>query len=105
MVAWTPRQRRSKKTTTGDAPTRTALATVMLLTLVGAAHAQSCGELRFERNKVFKRAGYCFHTSDMIRAFGNAGCMYDNEAEVPLSDEGRQEVAEIVRMEREARCR
>ena len=41
----------------------------------------------------------------MIRAFGNAGCMYDNEADVPLSEKGRQQVAEITRMEREAGCR
>ncbi len=84
---------------------RIALATLTLLMLAGAAEAQSCGELRYERNKVYKRAGYCFHTPDMIRAFGNAGCMYDNEADVPLSEEGRQEVAKITRMEREAGCR
>ena len=106
---------------------RTVLATLTLLSLVGlaivglpivglpivglsliaAARAQgpSCGELRFERNRLYKRAGYCFKTADMIRTFGNAGCLYDNEGEVPLSEEGRREVASIVRMEREMGCR
>ena len=88
---------------------RTGMATLTLLSLVGlslggVAQAQgpSCGELRYERNRLYKRAGYCFKTADMIRAFG---CLYDNEAEVPLSNEGRREVASIVQMEREMGCR
>ena len=77
--------------------------------LVGAsvlpAYAQSCGDLWYERNAIYKDAGYCFKTSRGIRAFGNAGCQYDNMNDVPLSANSRARVAEIVRMERDYGCR
>jgi YARHG domain len=37
------------------------------------------------RNSIFKAAGFCFKTSRGIGAFGNAGCLYDNEYDVPSS--------------------
>ena len=44
--------------------------------LVGAeAQAQSCGELWYERNSIYKAAGYCSRTQRAISAFGNAGCV------------------------------
>ena len=77
--------------------------------LVGAsvipAHAQSCGDLWYERNAIYKDAGYCFNTPRGIRTFGNAGCQYDNVNDVPLSANSRARVAEIVRMERMYGCR
>ncbi len=77
--------------------------------LVGAsalpAYAQSCGDLWYERNAIYKDAGYCFNTQRGIRAFGNAGCQYDNVNDVPLSANSRARVAEIVRMERAYGCR
>jgi hypothetical protein len=50
------------------------------------AVAQSCQELYAQRNAIFKGAGYCFGTPRGIRHFGNAGCQYDRQADVPLSD-------------------
>ncbi|WP_244424050.1 YARHG domain-containing protein [Methylobacterium sp. GXF4] len=43
-----------------------------------------CEELWSERNAIFKAAGYCFRTPQAIQAFGNAGCQFDDEADVPL---------------------
>jgi len=64
----------------------------------------SCSELWYERNNIFKDAGYCFKTPRAIRTFGNAGCAYDSESDVPLSDRDRQRVNAIQRIEREKGC-
>ncbi|MGU3360350.1 YARHG domain-containing protein [Methylobacterium sp. M6A4_1b] len=69
----------------------------------GAA-ASSCEELWTERNAIFKAAGYCFRTPQAIRAFGNAGCQHDNEADVPLSAREREQVAGIRISERSLGC-
>jgi hypothetical protein len=68
------------------------------------AQAQSCQALWVERNSYFKEYGYCFKTSRAIRYFGNAGCSYDSEADVPLPRGIRRRVAEISRMERALGC-
>jgi hypothetical protein len=64
----------------------------------------SCSELWYERNSIFKDAGYCFKTPRAIRTFGNAGCSYDSEYDLPLSDRDRQRVNAIKRIEREKGC-
>jgi len=64
----------------------------------------SCSELWYERNNIFKDAGYCFKTPRAIRTFGNAGCAYDSEYDVPLSERDRQRVNAIKRIEREKGC-
>ncbi|WP_342148027.1 YARHG domain-containing protein [Methylorubrum sp. SB2] len=69
-----------------------------------AAAAFPCDELWGERNAIYKDAGYCFRTDRAIRAFGNAGCKYDDIADVPLSARQRATVADIVRQERENGC-
>lgn len=67
--------------------------------------AQSlCDELWGERNAVYKEAGYCFKTARAIEAFGNAGCRFDDLADVPLSARDRAKVAQIQREERERGC-
>lgn len=73
----------------------------------GPARAQAgfCRDLWYRRNAAYKEAGYCFRTADAIRAFGNAGCQYDDMASVPLSPGARRMVADIVEQEREAGCR
>src|SRR6266571_3665323 len=49
------------------------------------ARAQgSCEQLWVERNTIFKARGYCFKTPRAISYFGNAGCLYDDEAALPL---------------------
>lgn len=70
----------------------------------GLAAQDSCGDLWYERNGIYKDAGYCFRTAQAIRAFGNAGCMYDNQADVPLSARDRARIADIVRLERNRGC-
>ncbi len=91
---------------------RIALATVALsiaiatgIVSAGSASAQTCDQLWYERNSVFKGAGYCFKTPRAISAFGNAGCMYDVEGALPLSPDQRERVAYLIRMEQEYGCR
>jgi len=80
-------------------------ATVIPILAVSDAQAQSCGELWYRRNSIYRGAGYCFKTARAIRAFGNAGCSYDSEYSLPLSSNQRRIVAQIVREERELGCR
>ncbi len=81
------------------------VACLLVLTMPGAARAAfPCDELWAERNAVYKDAGYCFKTARAIRAFGNAGCTYDDVADVPLSSRDRAKVADIEAQERRNRC-
>ncbi len=68
------------------------------------AAAQSCEDLWYERNQIYKNAGYCFRTQRGIAAFGNAGCLYDRQEDVPLSAGERRRVSDIVRLERRYGC-
>ena len=79
--------------------------TVLAGLSAGPARAEfPCDGLWAERNAVYKEAGYCFRTARAIRAFGNAGCRYDDIADVPLSARDRAKVAEIQRAERANGC-
>jgi hypothetical protein len=64
----------------------------------------SCDDLWYERNATFKAAGYCFRSSRGIRTFGNAGCQFDDEADVPLSARQRERVAQIRGTEQRLGC-
>lgn len=68
------------------------------------AQAQSCEDLWFARNEIYKAQGYCFRTQRGIAAFGNAGCVYDDVNEVPLSAVQRRDIAAIQREERARGC-
>ena len=68
------------------------------------ASAQTCQSLWVERNSYYKNAGYCFKTARAISYFGNAGCRYNNEANVPLSAAARARIDEITRIERRYGC-
>ena len=84
---------------------RFALVYLAAALLPGPAFAAfPCDELWGERNAVYKEAGYCFRTPRGIKAFGNAGCRYDEIADVPLSARDRAKVADIQRQERENGC-
>ena len=72
---------------------------------ISAAQAQSCQELWVARNSIFKAYGYCFKTARAIRYFGNAGCQYDDERDLPMSRAERAEVDRVVRRERALGCR
>ncbi len=85
-----------------------ALTTLIASAALGAnlslAQAQSCQSLWVERNSYYKEAGYCFRTARAIRYFGNAGCSYDREADVPLTRAQRARIGEIMRLERRLGC-
>jgi len=84
---------------------RSAAITALILGVdVSTAYAQSCSDLWVQRNSIYKRAGYCFKTSRAISYFGNAGCLYDDEARLPLSPAERSRIASIVGMERRLGC-
>ena len=68
------------------------------------ANAQSCQDLWVERNSYYKEGGYCFKTPRAISYFGNAGCRYDDERDVPLSPGIRARIEEIKRQERRFGC-
>jgi hypothetical protein len=86
----------------------TAVAALLAAATLGAtasvASAQSCADLWVERNTYYKQAGYCFKTRRAIDYFGNGGCAYDNERDVPLSSAVRARINQIVAQERAYRC-
>jgi hypothetical protein len=93
---------------------RTILITTFLAALtistglsVSQANAQGnvCFRLWVARNSIYKANGYCFKTARAISYFGNAGCRYDYEADVPMSPYDRERVADIQAEERALGCR
>lgn len=86
----------------------TTLASLGLLAGLAAmpapALAETCDDLWYARNEIYKAQGYCFRTRRGIEAFGNAGCQYDNVEDVPLSNSQRRTIAELQREERARRC-
>lgn len=74
-----------------------------LILLPSLAQA-SCSSLWYERNGIYKNAGYCFKTSRAIRAFGNAGCSFDNINDLPLSTRQHAILRDIVAQERRMGC-
>ena len=82
-------------------------AAIMASAAVAPAHAQGdvCFQLWVARNSIYKDAGYCFKTQQGISYFGNADCMYDSEATVPLSRGDRGRISNIQARERQYGCR
>jgi hypothetical protein len=81
------------------------LLSAVIVVAAGPAFAQStCEQLWYSRNAIFKEAGYCFKSTRAIRTFGNAGCQFDEQEDVPLSNRQRQDVNDIQRAERALRC-
>lgn len=85
---------------------RCLIATSCALALLAppAWAAFPCDELWAERNATYKDAGYCFRTPRAIAAFGNAGCRFDEIADVPLSARDRAKIADIQRQESANNC-
>jgi hypothetical protein len=78
----------------------------LLLPGVQPASAQdACQSLWVARNSIYRSAGYCFKTARAIRYFGNSGCSYDNEADLPLSRGQQARVQRIIAEERAYGCR
>jgi hypothetical protein len=85
------------------------LASILALGATASAQAQVapgdyCGLLWFQRNSLFKQAGYCFKTAKAIRQFGNAGCQYDDINDVPLSARDRKTIDTLQNLERQHNC-
>jgi hypothetical protein len=68
------------------------------------AQQGSCESLWIARNSIYKARGYCFKTTRAINYFGNAGCIYDNEDAVPLTQADRAAIAGIQAQERALGC-
>ena len=82
-----------------------ALAVATTFAAIDAAYAQpqSCDQLWYERNSIYKAAGYCFQTERAIRTFGNAGCRYDSEAALSLTQQQAERIAAIIHEEQYCR--
>ena len=64
----------------------------------------SCQVLWEVRNIIFKERGYCFGTAKAVKAFGNAGCLYDDVASVPRNDFERANISVIDKVESSKGC-
>jgi hypothetical protein len=81
------------------------LLSLLVFGLAGTAQAQDvCAQLWVERNSIYKAYGYCFKTARAIRYFGNAGCVYDREGDIPLSRADRARIQAIRSQERRLGC-
>jgi len=63
-----------------------------------------CQPLWEVRNWIYKENGYCFKTPKAIKAFGNAGCLYDEAADVPLNKFEKYNVGAIKKVETQKGC-
>ena len=66
--------------------------------------AWTCKDLWMRRNTLFQDGGYCFQSPRAIKQFGNAGCQYDDESAVPLSDYARDDIRQIKAAEKAKGC-
>lgn len=86
----------------------TLLLGLMVLLAVSApvrAQGDICHDLWVERNSIYKANGYCFKTGRAVAYFGNEGCMYDYESQIPMSRGERVRVRQIQSLERQYGCR
>ena len=74
------------------------------LAMATPARAGVCLDLWVERNSIYKAYGYCFKTRKAINYFGNAGCIYDNAADVPMSRSDKRRVLSLKRREKQLGC-
>jgi hypothetical protein len=65
----------------------------------------SCEGLAHFRNSIFQARGYCFKTARAIEQYGNSSCRFQNQADVPLNEFERANVATFVAAERAKGCR
>jgi hypothetical protein len=63
-----------------------------------------CRSLWEVRNWIYKENGYCFKTPDAIKAFGNAGCLYDDVQLVPLNPFEKYNVKAVKKVEAQKSC-
>jgi hypothetical protein len=70
----------------------------------GGSTGMTCQQLWVARNSIYKARGYCFKTQRAISYFGNAGCIYQNEGDVPFSGAERAQIAQIRSQEQAMGC-
>ena len=68
------------------------------------AEKLGCEQLSTVRNGIYHARGYCFKTERGQEAFGNEGCQYDDEAQVPLNDYERANVRLVRDIEKRRGC-
>ena len=61
-------------------------------------------QLWVARNSIYKARGYCFKTQRAISYFGNAGCIYQNEGDIPFSAAERAQIAQFRSQEQAMGC-
>ena len=66
--------------------------------------AHGCDELWYQRNAILWSAGFCFHDSRAVRAFGNAACGYNRMYEIPLTDRDSRLVSLLEKAETTKGC-
>ncbi len=73
---------------------------------IGKAELMShgCEGLRHFRNSIFQGNGYCFQTAVARKQYGNAGCRFRKQGDVPLNSFERANIATIRSVERAKGC-
>jgi len=79
-------------------------AVVAGLAMSTPANAGVCSDLWVQRNAIYKANGYCFKTRKAINYFGNAGCLYDNAATIPMSRADNARILAIKKREKQLGC-
>jgi hypothetical protein len=70
----------------------------------GGTAGMTCDQLWVARNSIYKAHGYCFKTERAIQHFGNGGCTFQNEADIPLTQAERSLIAQYGAQERAQGC-
>lgn len=65
----------------------------------------SCQNLWYVRNQIYNEHGYCFRTPAAIEQFDNSDCFVRDAGQLRLNEYERENIARIVRVERELACR
>jgi hypothetical protein len=68
------------------------------------AEKLGCQQLFTVRNGIFAARGYCFHTERGKQEFGNDGCRYTVQDDVPLNDRERENIRIIQAIEKQRGC-
>ncbi len=68
------------------------------------AEKLGCEQLYTVRNGIFASRGYCFKTGRAQEEFGNEGCTYADQDQVPLNDYERANVRVIQSIEKRRGC-
>ena len=70
----------------------------------GGDTGMTCDQIWVARNSIFKGRGYCFKTQRAIQYFGNAGCIYQNDGDIPFTQAERALIAQYIAQERAQGC-